>query len=103
MSGLGVVEGGVVCEDAKLVASLGGGEAETFGETDPAFSFSLVATTKDGAAVSNPRLKTWDNDTIHTGLGSSSLIAHVLHSPPPPPREQLCNRSCSNKHTHTLR
>ena len=35
---------------------------------------------------------------IHTGLGSSSLIAHVLHSPPPP-REQLCNRSCSNKHT----
>ena len=39
---------------------------------------------------------------IHTGLGSpaSSLIAHVLHSPPPP-REQLCNRSCSNKtHTH---
>ena len=38
---------------------------------------------------------------IHTGLGSSSLIAHVLHSPPPP-REQLCNRSCSNKHTHTM-
>jgi hypothetical protein len=36
---------------------------------------------------------------IHTGLGSSSLIAHVLHSPPPP-RAQLCNRSCSNK-THT--
>ena len=35
---------------------------------------------------------------IQTGLGSSSLIAHVLHSPPPP-REQLCNRSCSNK-TH---
>jgi hypothetical protein len=29
---------------------------------------------------------------IHAGLGSSSLIAHVLHSPPPP-REQLCNRS----------
>ena len=38
---------------------------------------------------------------IHTGLGSSSIIAHVLYSPPPPPREQLCNRSCSNKHTHT--
>ena len=36
---------------------------------------------------------------IHTGLGSSSLIAHVLNSPPPP-REQLCNRSCSIK-THT--
>ena len=35
-----------------------------------------------------------------TGLGSSSLIAHVLHSPPPP-LEQLCNRSCSNK-THRL-
>ena len=26
---------------------------------------------------------------IHTGLGSSSLIAHVLHSPPPPPRTAL--------------
>jgi hypothetical protein len=40
---------------------------------------------------------------IHTGLGSSSLIAHVLYSPPPP-REQLCNRSCSNKtHTFSLR
>jgi hypothetical protein len=39
------------------------GHCTEFGETDPAFSFSLVATTKDGAAVSNPRLKTWDNDT----------------------------------------
>jgi hypothetical protein len=26
---------------------------------------------------------------IHTGLGSSSLIAHVLHSPPPPTRTAL--------------
>jgi hypothetical protein len=25
--------------------------------------------------------------------------AHVLHFPTPPPREQLCNRYCSNKHT----
>jgi hypothetical protein len=23
------------------------------------------------------------------------------HIPPPPPCKQLCNRSCSNKHTHT--
>jgi hypothetical protein len=38
---------------------------------------------------------------VHTSLGSSYLIAHVLHSPPPP-RAQLCKRSCSNKHTHTL-
>jgi len=37
---------------------------------------------------------------IHTGLGSSSLIAHVLHSPPSPPAKQLYHRSCSNKHTH---
>jgi hypothetical protein len=37
---------------------------------------------------------------VHTSLGSSYLIAHVLHSPPPP-RAQLCKRSCSNKHTHT--
>jgi hypothetical protein len=36
---------------------------------------------------------------VHTSLGSSYLIAHVLHSPPPP-RAQLCKRSCSNKHTH---
>jgi hypothetical protein len=35
---------------------------------------------------------------VHPSLGSSYLIAHVLHSPPPP-RAQLCNRYCSNKHT----
>jgi hypothetical protein len=38
---------------------------------------------------------------VHTVLGSSSLVAHVLQYPPPPPRKQLCTRSCSNKHTHT--
>jgi hypothetical protein len=37
---------------------------------------------------------------VHTGLGSSSLVAHVLPYPPPPPCKQLCTRSCSNKHTH---
>ena len=37
---------------------------------------------------------------VHTGLGSSSLVAHVLQYPPPT-RKQLCTRSCSNKHTHT--
>ena len=36
---------------------------------------------------------------VHTGLGSSSLVAHVIHSPLPP-REQLYLRYCSNKHTH---
>jgi hypothetical protein len=36
---------------------------------------------------------------VHTGLGSSSLVAHVLPYPPPPCK-QLCTRSCSNKHTH---
>jgi hypothetical protein len=36
---------------------------------------------------------------VHTGLGSSSLVAHVIHSPLPP-REQLYQRYCSNKHTH---
>ncbi len=39
---------------------------------------------------------------VNTGLGSSSLVAHVLHYPPLPPREQLCNRSYSNKHTQQL-
>ncbi len=33
-------------------------------------------------------------------LGSSYLIAHVLHCPHPPPRTHLYIRSCSNKHTH---
>jgi hypothetical protein len=33
---------------------------------------------------------------VHTSLGSSYLIAHVLHYPPAP-REQLFNRYCSNK------
>ena len=43
----------------------------------------------------------WNKHTHTHTHSSSSLIAHVLHSPPPP-REQLCNRSCSNKtHTHT--
>ncbi len=28
------------------------------------------------------------------------VLLNVLHSPPPP-RAQLCKRSCSNKHTHT--
>jgi hypothetical protein len=39
---------------------------------------------------------------VHTGLGSSSLVAHVLPYPPPPPCTHLCTRSCSNKHTHPL-
>jgi hypothetical protein len=38
---------------------------------------------------------------VHTGLGSSSLVAHVLPYPPPPPCKHLCTRSCSNKHSHT--
>jgi hypothetical protein len=40
---------------------------------------------------------------VHTCLGSSYLIAHVLHCPPPPRRTQLYNRSCSNKHTRQAR
>jgi hypothetical protein len=34
-------------------------------------------------------------------LGSSSLILAMSSTLLLPPREQLCNRSCSNKHTHT--
>jgi hypothetical protein len=37
---------------------------------------------------------------VHIGLGSLSLVAHVLPYPPPPCK-QLCTRSCSNKHTPT--
>ena len=34
---------------------------------------------------------------VHTVLGSSSFVAHVLHYPPPP-REQVYNRYYSNTH-----
>ena len=37
---------------------------------------------------------------VHTGLGWSSLVAHVLKYPL---RKQLCTRSSSNKHTHCNR
>jgi hypothetical protein len=37
---------------------------------------------------------------IHTGLGSSSLIAHVLHSPPPPPTNSfVIGPAVINTHT----
>ncbi len=35
------------------------------------------------------RVPVRDDRLIHTGLGSSSLIAHVLHSAPPPTRTAL--------------
>jgi hypothetical protein len=40
---------------------------------------------------------------VHTGLGSSSLVAHVLPYPPPPPHANsfVLGPACSNKHTHT--
>jgi hypothetical protein len=38
---------------------------------------------------------------IHTGLGSSSIIAHVLHSPPPPPAKSfVIGPAVINTHTH---
>ena len=37
---------------------------------------------------------------IHTDLGSSSLIAHVLHSPPPPPANSfIIGPAVINTHT----
>jgi hypothetical protein len=53
-----------------------------------------------GPAVINThtRQTSSQRSTVHTGLGSQSLVPHVLHCPPPP-REQVCNRYCSNKHT----
>ena len=33
---------------------------------------------------------------VHTGLSSSSLVANVLHYPPPP-RKKIYNRYCRNK------
>jgi hypothetical protein len=42
-------------------------------------------------------------EPVHTGLSSSSLVAHVLPDPPPPPCKQICTRSCSNKHTPSTR
>jgi hypothetical protein len=40
---------------------------------------------------------------VHASLGSSSLVAHALHTAstiPLLPREQPYNWYCSNKHTH---
>jgi hypothetical protein len=39
---------------------------------------------------------------IHTGLGSSSLIAHVLHSPPPPHTNIFVIGPAVIKHTHGI-
>ena len=39
---------------------------------------------------------------IHTGLGSSYIIAHVLHSPPPPPANSfVIGPAVINTHKHT--
>ena len=35
---------------------------------------------------------------VHTGLGSSTLVAHVLPLPPPLANSFVINRYCSNKH-----
>ena len=40
------------------------------------------------------------NRLIHTDLGSSSLIAHVLHSPPPPHANSFVIGPAVIKHTH---
>jgi len=41
---------------------------------------------------------------IHTGLGLSSLIAHVLHSPPPPPPNSfIIGPAVINTHTQLQR
>ena len=40
---------------------------------------------------------------VHTGLGSSSLVAHVLHSPPPPTRTAFAIGPAVIKHTHNVR
>jgi hypothetical protein len=38
---------------------------------------------------------------IHTGLGSSSIIAHVVHSPPPPPANSfVIGPAVINTHTY---
>ena len=37
---------------------------------------------------------------IHTGFGSSSIIAHVVHSPPPPPANSfVIGPAVINTHT----
>jgi len=39
---------------------------------------------------------------IHTGLGSSSIIAHVVHSPPPPPANScVIGPAVINTHTQS--
>jgi hypothetical protein len=38
---------------------------------------------------------------VHTGLGSSSLVAHVLHYPPPPPHANSFVTGNAEINTHT--
>jgi hypothetical protein len=39
---------------------------------------------------------------VHTGLGSSSLVAHVLHYPLPPRNSFVLGPAVIDTHTHTL-
>jgi len=44
----------------------------------------------------------WARPVIGVALSfvcDGTTVAHILRSPPPPPRAQLCDRSCSNKST----
>jgi hypothetical protein len=37
---------------------------------------------------------------VHTGQSARRLSYHMSSTIPPPPREQVCDRYCSNKHIH---
>ena len=49
-------------------------------ERTPASGFLFFGTVSTGCVMGR---------LVHTGLGSSSLVAHVLHYPPPPTRTAL--------------
>jgi len=40
-------------------------------------------------------------DVADFEIGAAVALTREHPLPPPPPRKQLCTRSCSNKHTHT--
>ena len=66
---------------------------------DPGWAGGWACTSHPGVLGSIPKQEEpVMGRLVHTGLGSSSLVAHVLHYPPPP--HALCS-TCSNKHTHS--
>jgi hypothetical protein len=103
-----------------LLLSLGGLQIPRWLGSDPLLAWWLACTSHPGVLGSIPKRNERNRKQAHPVLkyrvphGSQCVMGRLIHSPrlvvshstcppthsPPPPCEQLCNRSCSNK-THT--